>query len=141
MSIENERVCAKCNRVLHDNEGFCSNCGKITVKPKKGTIIIKTNNALPLGICLILIGIGIILIISILLTNGINYNSSGVDGLYGLGFAFIVLGVVLIKKRHELIINKKAEFKNDMNSIYCKYCYTVLDEGSNYCYFCGSKIK
>ena len=140
-SMENERVCVKCNKVLHNNEGYCSNCGMLSAKPVKGTIIIKVNSALPLGFCLILIGICIIIIMSILLINGVSFDSRVLGYLYGLGIVFIVIACTLIKKQREFIHSRKRELKNDRNLIYCQYCNTVLDETSNYCYFCGAKNK
>lgn len=141
MSIDNQRICIKCNKVLHDKEGYCSKCGKLSGKPLKGTILIRSSNILPAGLCLIIIGVGIIVISGILHIKGAGLLFSMKNILFGLGLPPIILGYILIKKQREFRNIKKAEIENDINSVYCKYCYTVLDPGSNYCYFCGSKDK
>jgi RNA polymerase subunit RPABC4/transcription elongation factor Spt4 len=139
--MENERICIKCNKELHDKEGYCSNCGMISGKLKKGTLFIKAKNVVPLGYFMILIGIGIIVAISVLLFNEVNLSTSLVGGLYGFGSVPIIMGFTMIKKWHEFINSRKNELKDDKDSLYCKYCYTALEKESNYCYFCGSKIK
>lgn len=63
--------------MLHDNEAFCTNCGTISGTAKKGTILIKANKVMPLGLSLSLLGIAIIIVISILLIKGINIGFVG----------------------------------------------------------------
>lgn len=140
MNNDSSRVCSKCKKSLEKNEAYCTYCGTISGKPKKGTIIIQPDKIKIFILAFLVTGI-ILLLTSVILI--IKYNNI-VSILFGIAVSFITIGLALMKANNQIVNSLKEKNKlspTDINHNHCKYCDTVYESGWSYCYFCGSKIK
>ncbi len=135
--MEEKRYYTKCNRSMKDNEGFCTNCSVLSGTIQKGTLLIRASNIIPVGIISIILGISICTLIVVLSLKGISLGRL-TGGLFTIGFVPILIGSIMIIKWRQSINMKKAETINNLNSRYCRYCHSTIDEESRYCSFCGS---
>lgn len=140
MNNDSSRICNKCKKSLDENEAYCTYCGTLSGKPKKGTIIIRPERIKLVAITFLVIGI-LLLITGVIL---ILVFKDVVAILFGLAISCITIGIALIKANNQFVNTfkeKNVPLSIDTNHKHCEYCSTVIEDRYIYCYLCGSKIK
>jgi hypothetical protein len=119
--------CKKCGSQILPNYAYCPFCGTITEAARsqtKGTIMIKPENTVSIGMGAVLLGL-VLLAASFL----------WVRPLIGLGAAVILLGaIVLIRGRRFRKGRRPSETQ-------CRYCRQETEKTWKHCCRCGSKIR
>jgi len=122
-----------------DGQAYCRNCGAQSPLVPKSLVIIPFHKALKAGLLFMLCGL---LLITLFLLQVISLRL-----LFGLGMALLILGGVLLYRMKQSTPNilKIVQKRNDayvgQQFVVCGKCGLKLIEHSNYCSFCGTKIK